>query len=82
MNTESEKNLVPSEKNLINGKREIPLGTSLSKKIEDLFDKLYYSGVPGSDVTYNDLLDVIRDMFALMKHHRYGVLFNVLKKFI
>ena len=82
MNTESEKNLVPSEKNLINGKREVPLGTSLSKKIDDLFDKFYYGGDRADNDSYVELLDIIRDMFALMKHHRYGVLFNVLKKFI
>ena len=81
MNTESEKNLVPSEKNLINGKREVPLGTSLSKKIDDLFDKFYYGEKEDND-SYLELLDIVRDMFALMKHHRYGVLFNVLKKFI
>lgn len=82
MNTESEKNLVPSEKNLINGKREVPLGTSLSKKIDDLFDKFYYGGEIEDNDSYLELLDIVRDMFTLMKHHRYGVLFNVLKKFI
>lgn len=82
MSTESEKNLIPSEKNLVNGKREVPLGTSLSEKIDDLFDKFYYSGDREDNDIYLEFLDIIRDMFALMKHHRYGVLFNVLKKFI
>ena len=81
MNGAIEKNLIPSEKKFINGKREVPLGTSLSKKIDDLFDKFYYGEKKDND-SYLELLDIVRDMFALMKHHRYGVLFNVLKKFI
>ena len=82
MNGTQEKNLVPSEKNLVNGKREIPLGTALSEKIDDLFDKIYYGGDHADNDSYVKLLDIIRDMFALMRHHRYGVLYNVLKKFI
>ena len=82
MNGNIEKNLVPSEKKLINGKREVPLGTSLSKKIDNLFDKLYHGDEQEDIESYFELGDIIRTMFALMKHHRYGVLFNVLKKFI
>jgi len=82
MNGNIEKNLVLNEKKFINGKKEVPLGTSLSKKIDKLFDKFYYGGERQDNDSYVELLDIVRDMFALMKHHRYGVLFNVLKKFI
>lgn len=82
MNGTQEKNLVPSEKKLVNGKREIPLGTALSEKIDDLLDALYYGSESGEYEEYNKIIDIIRDMFALMHHHRYGVLYNVLKKFI
>ena len=75
MNTESEKNLVPSEKNLINGKKEIPLGTDISKKICML---KYY--VDSKQATRADLEEIFKLMFHLMYHHRYGVLYNVLKK--
>lgn len=77
-----EKNLVPSEKKLVNGKREVPLGTALSEKIDDLLDALYYGPPMRPNECYNKFIDIVRDMFALMHHHRYGVLYNVLKKFI
>lgn len=82
MSTESEKNLVPSEKKLVNGRREIPLGTALSEKIDDLLDIFYYDQPIKQYEAYNKFIDIVRDMFALMRHHRYGVLYNVLKKFI
>lgn len=82
MNGTQEKNLVPSEKKFVNGKREIPLGTALSEKIDDLLDILYYGPPMQQHEAYNKVIDIVRDMFALMHHHRYGVLYNVLKKFI
>lgn len=75
MSTESEKNLVPSEKNLIDGKREVPLGTDISKKIRML--KIL---VDHNEATRSDVEEIFELMFHLMYHHRYGVLYNVLKK--
>lgn len=75
MSTESEKNLVPSEKNLVDGKREVPLGTDISKKIS----MLKYV-VDSKQATRADVEEIFELMFYLMKHHRYGVLYNVLRK--
>lgn len=75
MNGTQEKNLVPSEKNLVDGKREVPLGTDISKKIHML--KIL---VDHNQATRSDVEEIFELMFHLMHHHRYGVLYNVLKK--
>ena len=65
------------EKNLVDGKPELPLGTKLSENIESFIDSTYYA----DKIIPEDFILILKQMFTLMRHHRYGVLYNILKKF-
>jgi hypothetical protein len=69
-----------SEKNLTDGSNTVPLGTKLSEEITEFKLDLEFtdSRMYGSIEAFEKILN---DMFLLMHHHRYGVLYNILKKF-
>ena len=71
-----------SEKNLTDGKSTVPLGTKLSEEIGKYKGSLdLITGDWVSETMLDDFEKILNDMFLLMHHHRYGVLYNILKKF-
>lgn len=70
------------EKNLTDGSNTVPLGTKLSEEITKFkLDLEFITGDLVSAETLYDFEKILNDMFLLMHHHRYGVLYNILKKF-
>lgn len=69
-----------SEKNLTDGNNTVPLGTKLFEEIIEFKYNLEF-GVSELPETIGSFERILNDMFLLMHHHRYGVLYNVLKKF-
>ena len=69
------------EKNLVDGKPEFPLGTKLSEEIASFKATLYCASLEDYSTGLEAFEKILNDMFLLMHHHRYGVLYNILKKF-
>jgi len=70
------------KKKIVDGKEALPLGTKLAEEIVEF--KLNLEFLAGECVTpimTDDFEKILNDMFLLMYHHRYGVLYNILKKF-
>lgn len=73
-----------SEKNLTDGSNTVPLGTKLSEEIVQFKTNLEFLSSEDwkiSQELVDDFEKILNDMFLLMHHHRYGVLYNILKKF-
>ena len=71
------------EKKKIDGKVSYPLGTKLTEEIAEFRTALFVMeecGIP-TEQMQKKFDDMLNNMFLLLYHHRYGVLYNVLKKF-
>lgn len=70
------------KKKIVDGKEALPLGTKLSEEIAEFKINLeFLAGECVTPVLIEDFEKILNDMFLLMHHHRYGVLYNILKKF-
>lgn len=69
-----------SEKNLTDGSNTVPLGTKLSEEITEFKLDLEFMD-SRNPCEVEQFESILNDMFLLMHHHRYGVLYNILKKF-
>lgn len=67
----------------IDGRPAYPLGTKLSEEIAEFKVMLEFPAGDHDTIieTVNEFKKILNDMFLLMHHHRYGVLYNILKKF-